>query len=308
MNIRMTRRNFLQTTIAAATAQGFARAVQAADKSPLFKISLAEWSLHRTLGAKKLTNLEFPRVTKNEFGITACEYVNQFWMDKAKDASYLAELKKITDGEGVTNVLIMCDREGDLGDEDETKRLKAVDNHKKWIEAAKTLGCHSIRVNARSTGNYEDQMDRAADGLRKLSEFAKGPGLNVIVENHGGLSSNGAWLASTIKKVGLPNCGTLPDFGNFVIDKAKGEEYDRYKGVEELMPFAKGVSAKSHDFDALGNESKTDYLRMMKIVLAANYHGYVGIEYEGQGLDEYAGIRATKNLLERVHGELSGAK
>jgi sugar phosphate isomerase/epimerase len=163
-------------------------------------------------------------------------------------------------------------------------------------------------VNARSTGSYEEQMDRAADGLRKLSDFANQPGLNVIVENHGGLSSNGAWLAGTIKKVGLPNCGTLPDFGNFVIDKAKGEEYDRYKGVEELMPFAKGVSAKTHDFDVQGNETHTDYRRMMKIVLAANYHGFVGIEYEGSVPDEYAGIRATKKLLETVRDEMSGAK
>jgi sugar phosphate isomerase/epimerase len=308
MNIRTSRRQFLQTTVAAAAAQSFSRPVQAEDKQPLFKISLAEWSLHRALFGKKLTNLDFPRIAKNEFGINACEYVNQFWMDKAKDADYLVELKKITDGEGVTNVLIMCDSEGDLGDPDETKRARAVDNHKKWVEAAKALGCHSIRVNARSSGSYDDQMDRAADGLRKLCEFATQPGLNVIVENHGGLSSNGAWLAATIKKVGLPNCGTLPDFGNFVIDKAKGEEYDRYKGVEEMMPLAKGVSAKSHDFDAQGNETHTDYRRMMKIVLAANYHGFLGIEYEGNTLDEYAGIRATKKLLEVVRDEMSAAR
>jgi len=308
MNSSTSRRQFLQTTIAAAAAQGLSHHVRAEDKAPLFQISLAEWSLHRTLGAKKLTNLDFPRVAKKEFGITACEYVNQFWMDKAKDPAYLAELKKITEGEGVTNVLIMCDREGDLGDADESKRAQAVDNHKKWVETAKTLGCHSIRVNARSTGTYEEQMERAADGLRKLSDFSKQHGLNVIVENHGGLSSNGAWLAATIKKVGLPNCGTLPDFGNFVVDKEKGEEYDRYKGVEELMPFAKGVSAKTHDFDAQGNETHTDYRRMMKIVLAANYHGFVGIEYEGGTPDEYAGIRATKKLLETVRDEMSGAK
>jgi L-ribulose-5-phosphate 3-epimerase len=306
--IRASRRQFLQVTAAAAAAQSVAPLMRAEDKTPLFKISLAEWSLHRTLGAKKITNLDFPRITKSEFGITACEYVNQFWMDKAKDAAYLAELKKITDGEGITNVLIMCDREGDLGDVDASKRAQAVDNHKKWVEAAKTLGCHSIRVNARSTGSYDEQMDRAADGLRKLSEFASGPGLNVIVENHGGLSSNGAWLAATIKKVGLPNCGTLPDFGNFVIDRVTNEEYDRYKGVEELMPFAKGVSAKSHEFDSQGNETRTDYRRMMKIVLAANYHGFVGIEYEGRTLDEYAGIRATKKLLEVVQAELAAAK
>jgi sugar phosphate isomerase/epimerase len=279
----------------------------AQENPPLFKISLAQWSLHLALFSKKITNLDFPRVAKSEFGITACEYVNQFWMDKAKDAAYVAELKKITEGEGITNVLIMCDREGDLGDPDTAKRKQAVENHFKWVEAAKTLGCHSIRVNARSTGSYEEQMERAADGLRQLSEFAATHGLNVIVENHGGLSSNGAWLVATIKKVGLKNCGTLPDFGNFIIDKAKGEEYDRYKGVEEMMPFARGVSAKSHDFDAAGNETHTDYRRMMKIVMAAKYHGYVGIEYEGKVLDEYAGIRATKKLLETVHKELANA-
>jgi L-ribulose-5-phosphate 3-epimerase len=307
MQSNSTRRDFLRLTTASLAALALPRRGVAEAKPPLFKISLAEWSLHKALFAKKLTNLDFPKVAKAEFGITACEYVNQFWMDKATDAAYLAELKKITEGEGVTNVLIMCDKEGDLGDADEKKRRQAVANHFKWIEAAKTLGCHSVRVNARSTGSYEEQIDRAADGLRQLSEFGAKHGLNVIVENHGGLSSNGAWLSAVIRKVGLKNCGTLPDFGNFVIDKAKGEEYDRYKGVEEMMPFAKGVSAKSHDFDEAGNETHTDYRRMMKIVLAANYHGFLGIEYEGSKLDEYAGIRATKKLLETVRDELSRA-
>ncbi len=308
MNSRLSRRQFLQhsTTLAAAACVAPVLGVGAADTKPLFKISLAEWSLHRALFAKKITNLDFPRIAKNEFGITACEYVNQFWMDKAKDAAYLAELKKITADEGITNVLIMCDLEGDLGDADDKKRQQAVENHYKWVEAAKTLGCHSIRVNARSTGSYEDQMARAAEGLHQLCEFAAPLGMNVIVENHGGLSSNGGWLAATIKKVGLPNCGTLPDFGNFILDKAKGLEYDRYKGVEEMMPFAKGVSAKSHDFDANGNESHTDYRRMLKIVLAANYHGHLGIEYEGTTLDEYAGTHATKKLLETIRTELAG--
>ena len=218
------RRQFLHTTAASAAALGLPRFARAEEKAPLFKLSLAEWSLHKALFAKKITHLDFPRIAKSEFGITACEHVNRFWMDKATDAAYVAELKKITEGEGVTNVLIMCDREGDLGDADEAKRRKAVENHHKWVEAAKTLGCHSIRVNARSTGSADEQMDRAADGLRKLCEFAVPLGLNVIVENHGGLSSKGDWLVATIRKVGLKNCGTLPDFGNFVIDKAKGEE------------------------------------------------------------------------------------
>ena len=196
----------------------------------------------------------------------------------------------------------MIDGEGNLGDPNLKKRTEAVENHYKWVEAGKTLGCHSIRVNAGSAGSYEDQMFRAADGLRALSEFGAEHGLNVIVENHGGLSSNGAWLAGVMKQVNLKNCGTLPDFGNFQVKD--GEWYDRYKGVTELMPFAKAVSAKSHDFDDKGNETATDYKKMMKIVLDAGYSGFVGIEYEGSKLDEFAGIRATKALLEKVRTEL----
>ncbi|MEC8988003.1 MAG: TIM barrel protein, partial [Verrucomicrobiota bacterium] len=182
---------------------------------------------------------------------------------------------------------------------------KAVQNHHKWADAAKFLGCHSIRVNAATTGNgsFEEKQKLAADGLRSLSEYGAKHDLNVIVENHGGLSSNGAWLAGVMKIVDLPNCGTLPDFGNFNI--GGGKMYDRYKGVAELMPFAKAVSAKSHDFDAEGNEEHTDYRRMMRIVLDAGYRGYVGIEYEGGKVDADKGINLTKALLERVRDELS---
>jgi sugar phosphate isomerase/epimerase len=189
-------------------------------KGPLFKISLAEWSLHKTLFGKKLTNLDFPKTAKQDFGIEAVEYVNQFFKDKAKDEKYLADLKSRCEGEGVKSLLIMCDGEGALGDKEDAKRTMAVENHYKWVEAAKFLGCHSIRVNAHSQGSYEEQQKLAADGLRRLSEFAKKFEINVIVENHGGNSSNGQWLAGVMKMVNLPNCGTLPDFGNF-------HEYDR---------------------------------------------------------------------------------
>ena len=297
----LNRRNILKAASAGVVAWGLGASVQAqAVKEPLFKISLAEWSLHKTIFGGKLTNLDFPATAKKEFGIDALEYVNQFFKDKAKDEAYLADLKKRCESEGVKSVLIMIDGEGHLGDPNADARTKAVENHYKWVEAAKFLGCHSIRVNAHSDKNlsYEEQQKLAADGLRRLGEFAGKHGLNVIVENHGGLSSNGKWLAETIKLTGRENCGTLPDFGNF-------HDYDRYQGVTEAMPFAKGVSAKSHDFDDMGNETKTDYLKMMKIVLAANYHGYVGVEYEGSKLDEYAGIRATKKLLEQVREKLS---
>jgi L-ribulose-5-phosphate 3-epimerase len=269
---------------------------------PLFKISLAEWSLHKTLFAGELDNLEFPATAKQVYGIDGVEYVNQFFKDKAEDQTYLADLKQRTDDNGVQNVLIMCDGEGNLGDPDDQARTQAVENHYRWVEAAKYLGCHSIRVNARSEGSPEQQRELAVDGLRRLTEFAAEREINVIVENHGGISSNGEWLASVMRAVNNPRCGTLPDFGNFRI--AEGETYDRYKGVEELMPFAKGVSAKSNEFDADGNERNIDYLRMMRIVLNAGYHGRVGIEYEGSELSEPDGIRATKRLLEKVRSQL----
>lgn len=277
--------------------------VASAAEKPLYEISLAGWSLHREIFAKKLDHLDFAKTAKEAFGIHAVEYVNQFWKDKAKDAAYIAELKKRADDLGVKSLLIMIDGEGALGDADEAKRKTAVENHYKWVEAAKALGCHSIRVNASSSGTYDEQVERAADGLRKLSEFGDTHGINVIVENHGGLSSNGEWLAATIRKANHPRCGTLPDFGNFRVKD--NDWYDRYKGVTELMPFAKAVSAKSHDFDAAGNETKTDYKKMMKIVVDAGYHGFVGIEYEGSVLSEHDGIIATKKLLERVRTELT---
>ncbi len=275
----------------------------AAKEPPLFTISLAQWSLHKKLYAKELDNLDFPKVAKNDFGIDAVEYVNSFFKDKAKDAAYLTDLKKRCSDHGVTSVLIMCDGEGALGDADKAKRAQAVDNHKKWVDAAKFLGCHSIRVNAQSSGTFEEQQKLAADGLRSLCEYADPHGLNVIVENHGGLSSNGSWLAGVMKLTAHPRVGTLPDFGNFNISNT--EKYDRYLGTKELMPFAKGVSAKSHDFDENGNEKHTDYKRMLAIVLAHGYRGRIGIEYEGSTTPEYDGVRATKKLLEKLRDELS---
>jgi sugar phosphate isomerase/epimerase len=204
----------------------------------------------------------------------------------------------------------MIDGEGNLGDPDEAARTKAIENHYKWVDAAKFLGCHSVRVNAGSRGTFEEQQKLAADGLRRLSEYAKPMGLNVIVENHGGLSSHGAWLAGVMKQVDMDNCGTLPDFGNFFISRGDNpEEYDRYQGVDELMPYAKAVSAKTHDFDEKGNEIHTDYEKMMRIVCEKHgYHGYVGIEYEGGKIGEMEGIQKSKELLERVATKLKPAR
>lgn len=302
---RIDRRQFLHGSLGLAATMAMTDAIYADSSKPLYKISLAEWSLHKTIFGKKMDHLDFAPRAKKDFGIDAVEYVNQFFFDKAKDKKYLKEMKKRAADNGVKSLLIMCDREGNLGDPDEKRRTKAVENHHKWVEAAKFLGCHSIRVNARSSNtlSYDEQMKLAADGLSRLTDFADKFGIGVIVENHGGLSSNGAWLAGVMKKVNKSGCGTLPDFGNFRVSAKK--MYDRYKGVKELMPFAKAVSAKSHDFNDKGDEVHTDYLKMMKIVVDAGYHGYVGIEYEGRKLDEPKGIMATKKLLERVREKLS---
>lgn len=308
MTLSMNRRNFLSVSagMAAAASSSLGSRLFAADppaKAPLFKISLAQWSLHKTFFAKQADPLDFAKIAKNDYGIEGIEYVNQFFKDKAKDQAYLGELKKRAEDNGVTSVLIMCDGEGALGDADEKKRQVAVENHYKWVEAAKFLGCHSIRVNAQSSGPYWEQVKRAADGLRKLAEFGATHDIGVIVENHGGLSSNGAWLSEVMRTVNHPGCGTLPDFGNFQV--APKIWYDRYKGTDELMPFAKGVSAKSHEFDEAGNETRTDYRKMIPIVLTYNYRGWIGIEYEGSKLSEPEGIKATKKLLETVRSELS---
>ncbi len=263
-----------------------------AAKKSFFEISLAEWSLHQTLFKGDLKNIDFPELAAKKFGIYGVEYVNQFFKDKAKDMTYLKDLNNRAKDNGVTNIQIMIDGEGNLGDEDNAKRLEAVENHYKWIDAAAFLGCKAIRVNAAGKGTPEEVKNQAVQSLSTLADYGKKAKINVIVENHGGISSHGDWLSDVLKTVNKKNCGSLPDFGNFY-------EYDRYQGVTDLMPYAKGVSAKTHDFDAQGNETQIDYPRMMKIVKDAGFTGWVGIEYEGSTLSEEEGIIKTKALLER---------
>lgn len=277
-----------------------------------FKISLAEWSFHKAIFGQQLDHLDFAAKTKS-LGIDGIEYVNQFFRDKAEDQGYLNEMNKRASDAGVTQLLIMVDGEGGLGDTDDAKRKTAVEKHYKWVDAAKTLGCHSIRVNAFGKGSSEDVATATISGLGGVSEYAAKENINVIVENHGSYSSDGSWLSHVMKQVNMNNCGTLPDFGNFCVKREGGalwgakciEEYDRYKGVEEMMPFAKAVSAKTHTFDASGYETETDYMKMMKIVKDHGFQGYVGIEYEGSELSEEEGIIATRDLLIKVGKALS---
>ena len=302
------RRHFLQQSALLAT--GFALAPKAFAAPKKLEISLAQWSLHRALRAKKFDNLDFPAIAKNDYGISVVEYVNQFFKDKAEDTAYLNQLLQRCKDNGVKNHLIMIDGEGGLAELDAKKRQEAVENHYKWVHAAKHLGCKSIRVNAYGNGSAEDVQKAGVDGLGRLGEYAAKEAINVIVENHGGLSSNGQWLSTLMKKVDRKNVGTLPDFGNFCIKRdANGcaESYDRYQGTRELMPFAKGVSAKTYDFDAQGNCIETDYTKIFAILKETGFNGYVGIEYEGDKWSEEEGIRKTKALLQRL-GAQAGYK
>lgn len=306
----MNRRQFVQQSAFVAAGMAILPRTFATDlfKKDFFEISLAEWSLHKALFSKKIDNLDFPAIAKKQFGISVVEYVNQFFKDKANDTAYLNELLKRCKDNGVTNHLIMIDGEGNLGATDDAERKKAVENHYKWVDAAKYLGCRTIRVNAFGKGSREEVQQAAVDGLGRLGEYGKKAGINIIVENHGSYTSDGDWLLATIQKVNRKNVGILPDFGNFCVRRDNGqpwggncvEEYDKYKAVKAWMPFVKGLSAKAIDFDENGNCVETDYSRMLKIAKEAGFKGYIGIEYEGNKLSEEEGIKKTKELLQRT--------
>jgi L-ribulose-5-phosphate 3-epimerase len=305
----LNRRQFLEGSLACGALLGVGSALgaavqtsgkPAAGKIGDFKISLAQWSLHKALFAHTLDNLDFPKVTREEYGIEGVEFVNQFFKDKAEDSAYLKDLKKRADDQQVTCVLIMIDGEGDLSSPKAEDRNKAVENHKKWVDAAAALGCHAIRVN---TGGHYSPTDvgAVAEACGMLTDYGMKNRISIICENHGGPSSDPDALIALMKAVDKPGFGTLPDFGNF--PQADGKyKIDVYDAIARMMPHAKGVSAKSYDFDTSGKETKLDYARIMKIVSDAGYHGFVGVEYEGSRLSEPEGIRATKKLLESLRG------
>ncbi len=317
----LNRRVFLEATAAGAALWGLGGRVARADeptgnpqggKIGDFKISLAEWSIHKALTNKKIaekefgrtiTNLDFPQITREQFGIEGVEFVNQFFKDKAHDSAYLKELKSRANDVGVTCVLIMIDGEGDehFGSRDKSRRDRAVENHKKWVDAAAALGCHAIRIN---TGHHYSPTDvtATAEDCSRLTEYGEQHNIKIICENHGGVSSNPDAMVALMKAVNRPSFGTLPDFGNFPKDRSGKYTIDVYEAIARMMPYAKGVSAKSYDFNEAGRETSLNYARILKIVTDAGYHGFVGIEYEGDRLSEPDGIKATKKLLESLRG------
>lgn len=310
-----TRRTFLKKTSLAAMAVSFPSVAIHASTDPSKsniisqpKISLAQWSLHKALENGEMKAIDFISIAKNTYGINAVEYVNQFYVEHATDEKFWNQMRSTADSEAVDSLLIMVDNEGELGNANNTARHKAVENHYKWINAAKLLGCHSIRVNAFGKGNLETLKSSLVDGIGKLTAYGEKEGINVLIENHGLHTSDGAFITGIIKEVNNPYLGTLPDFGNWCLNREWGSTqnnkcnftYDRYKGVGEFLPYAKGVSAKSYDFDTEGNETIMDYPRLLQMVKNSNFDGHIGIEYEGERLSEHEGILATKMLIEKV--------
>ena len=293
---------------------------EAEPATPFFELSLAQWSMHRMIREEGMDPYTFAEQA-NAWGFSGLEYVSQLYRSELEGTGYSEEAMAAfvekcnaeAEKHSVKNLLIMVDGEGDLAADEESTRNEAIEQHKKWVDAAAGMGCHSIRVNLNGSREAETWVANSVDGLGRLAEYASEKNINVIVENHGGLSSNAALLAEVIEKIGRDNCGTLPDFGNFCIrrndpaDWRSGcaEEYDRYKGIAELMPYAKAVSAKSHDFDADGNETNSDYVRILQIVKDAGYEGFIGVEYEGSELSEEAGIIATRDLLIKAAAQVN---
>lgn len=306
----MNRRNFIKcSALGTAAFAGMPLMVQCQAEKKL-NISLAQWSLHRSFWDGTLDPVDFAAIAAEKYQMEAVEYVNGFYSEKAEDEVFWNSMKDRSDANGVKNLVMMVDDEGDLGDASEAKRIKAVENHYKWLNAASLLGCHSMRVNA--FGDAEREVYRLAimDGMARLADYAAKMNMNVIIENHGLFSSDAALITEIIKEVNRPNFGSFPDFGNWCLSAKWGSTqgaceriYDPYEGVEELLPYAKAVSAKSYNFNEEGEDRKIDYYRMMKIVKGSGYDGYIGIEYEGTEKSEHEGILITRKLMEKAWAE-----
>jgi sugar phosphate isomerase/epimerase len=303
----MNRRTFVKNSILGATALASTPLLSSCSPSKSLKISLAQWSLHRSFDAGTLDPIDFASIAQERYKLDAVEYVNGFYLNHATDELFWKQMKERSDQVGVKNLVIMVDDEGDLGTAEKQTRMQAVENHYKWLNAAKLLGCHSMRVNAFGDADRDTYRAAIIDGMSRLAEYAANMELNIIIENHGLFSSDAALIAGIIKEVNMPNFGAFPDFGNWCLSAKWGstqgacdQVYDRYQGVAELLPYAKAVSAKSYNFNDQEEDTNIDYYKMLAIVKNSDYDGYIGIEYEGLEKEEHEGILITKALMEKA--------
>jgi hydroxypyruvate isomerase len=300
----MKRRTFIRNSALGTAALASMPVMVQCHGGKTLKISLAQWSLHRSFWDGSLDPGDFASIAAEKYNFEAVEYVNGFYTEHAGDEAFWKTMKERSDAAGVKNLVIMVDDEGDLGDASDTTRMQAVENHYKWVQAARLLGCHSMRVNAFGDADREIYKQSIMDGMSRLADYAAQMDINVIIENHGLFSSDAALIAEIIEEVNRPNFGSFPDFGNWCLSAKWGStqgdcqrEYDRYEGVAELLPYAKAVSAKSYNFNEEGEDTKIDYYRLMKLVKESDYNGYIGIEYEGTEKSEHEGILLTQELM-----------
>jgi len=295
------------------------------------KISLQVYSFAPLMMAGKFDLKDFPEMVRNTYQLDGAEYWSIAFTGRENNEAFLKELKQKSDDNGVNNTIILVDDINILTMESgpslaslsSEERSRAIDFHKIWVDTAAKIDCHSIRINLKSNdGTAEEVQEVCSESISKLIEYSSQSNISVVLENHGGLTGNGKWLSGLIKNINNEFVGSLPDFGDFNFCQTRGDlnfanvdrecemKYDKYLGVEELIPYAKGISAKSHDFDKNGSETKTDYKRMMEIIKNSDFSGYISIEYEGAMLsmllnrDSYLsshdGILATKSLLEKL--------
>jgi len=303
----MKRRTFIRSSIIGASALAATPLIARTAQQKALQISLAQWSLHRSFNDGILDPVDFASIAREKYKIDAVEFVNGFYHDKATDEMFWNKMKARSADAGVKNLVLMVDDEGDLGSASEKKRLESVENHYKWVHAAKLMGCHTMRVNAFGDADREIFRMAIMDAMSRLADYAAKSGINIVIENHGLFSSDAALIAEIIKEVNRPNFGSFPDFGNWCLSAKWGttqgdcdKVYDRYQGVAELLPYAKALSAKSYNFNEEGEDTKIDYYKMMKIVKESDYNGYIGIEYEGMEKSEHEGILITKELMKKA--------
>lgn len=303
------RRSFLQTGVLASAALLSAPHAMSWPRPTENKISLATWSIVRSHRAGVWKLPDVARICREDFGIDGIEYVTGFF--DSVNYGYLQSLNRQAEEHGVENVLIMVDGEGPMVAEEKSERMQAAINHRKWVDIAGYLGCHAIRCNAFGGGpTYDedpDSIQRAAESFSALVEYAREFEINIIIENHGGLSSDPRWLPDLCQAMDSNHFGLLPDYGNYNLD-----EVNVYEAIDQAMPYAKGVSVKA-GWQPDGSHPQYDVERLLGISLESGYSGYWGIESglrrsrddapttaEGIRDDDWKAVMLTKQAIENV--------
>lgn len=296
------------------------------------RISLSQWSFHRAiLGSSmedyatftKLLHSKPERVLQghldsrdilniaNSLGIKKVDLVNVLFFGHAMDKPWLNEFIAKAKSFNTSFQVLMCDQAGNLGASSQLARKQSINAHIVWLETAVYLGCKQLRVNAIGDGSYLSQLRQCADSLSKLGAIAESMGIELLVENHGYASNNGAWLAMLIEETNHDNVKVFADFDNFFMggwDLSPERRYDRIQGLLDLAPFTAGVSAKSHDFGALGDETTIDFRKCIAIFEENGFDGLYSAEYEGDRISELEGAISTVRLTSSILDSIDASK